>query len=60
MENGQNGVEELHTRKIYLKLGTILVQIGLVSKIFKVPSDQISQNVGSRKSKSNYFRYTYY
>ncbi len=30
MENGQKGVDELPTRKIYLKLGTILVWIYLV------------------------------
>ncbi len=56
MESGQKDIEELPTRKVYLKLGTILVQICLVQKIFMVPSDQIAQNVGSEKPKSNYLR----
>ncbi len=47
MENGRKGVEKLPTRKMFLKLGTILVQICLVSKISVVPSDQISKNEGS-------------
>ncbi len=51
MESGQKDIEELPTRKVYLKLETILAQICLVKKIFMVPSDQISQNVGSEKPK---------
>ncbi len=53
MVNSRNDVKKLPTRKTYLKLATILVQICLVYKVFMVPSDRISQNVGS---KSNYFR----
>ncbi len=60
MENGQNGTEELPTRKIYFKLGTIIVQICLVSKVFMAPSDEISQNMGSEKPKSNYLRKKYH
>ncbi len=46
-EIGQIDVKKLPTRKIYLKRGTIKVQICLGTKIFMVPSDQISQNEGS-------------
>ncbi len=60
MENGQKDIEELPTRKMYLKLRTIFVQICLILTIFMVPSDQKSQNVGSENPKSNYLRKIYY
>ncbi len=53
MENGQKGIEELPTRKMYLKLATIVVQICLVEMIFVVPSDEIYHNMGFEKPTSN-------
>ncbi len=49
MQNGQKDIEELRTRKMYVKLGTIIAQIRKVSIIFIVPPDQISQQEGSKK-----------
>ncbi len=60
MESGQKDIEELPTMRVHLKLGTILFQICLVLEIFMVPSDHISQKVGSEKLKSNDFRKKHY